>query len=279
MSNKEPLLVDVEKAVQSKNHGKKPSRLVVSFLKKIVHQDEINQFLLNNPDLRGLDFIEAGLKHLNVNLEVEGLENIPKEGKFVFASNHPLGGLDGMSLGLFLGRYFNNKIMFLSNDLLMNVEPLLDMFIPVNKHGAQGKRAAELMNEVYESDNQLLIYPAGICSRRVKGKIEDPMWQKSFITKSVQFNRIVIPVYFDARNSNFFYNLANIRKSLGVKLNVEMLFLSDEMFKQKNKTFKAYIGKPIPCETFDKSKTHLEWAQYVKQLVYEIGEKVSVWKK
>jgi putative hemolysin len=278
MSNK-PLLVDVEKAVQSKNNGKKPSRWVVSFLKKIVHQDEINQFLRNNPDLRGLDFIEAGLKHLNVKLQVEGLENIPKEGKFVFASNHPLGGLDGMSLGLYLGRYFNNKIMFLSNDLLMNVEPMLDMFIPVNKHGAQGKRAAELMNEIYESDNQLLIYPAGICSRREKGKIEDPIWQKSFITKSIQYQRTVIPVYFDARNSNFFYNLANIRKFFGVKLNVEMLFLSDEMFKQKNKTFKAYIGKPIPYETFDKSKTHLEWAQYVKQLVYEIGEKVSVWKK
>ena len=278
MSNK-PLLVDVEKAVQSKNNGKKPSRWVVSFLKKIVHQDEINQFLRNNPDLRGLDFIEAGLKHLNVKLQVEGLENIPKEGKFVFASNHPLGGLDGMSLGLYLGRYFNNKIMFLSNDLLMNVEPMLDMFIPVIKHGAQGKRAAELMNEIYESDNQLLIYPAGICSRREKGKIEDPIWQKSFITKSIQYQRTVIPVYFDARNSNFFYNLANIRKFFGVKLNVEMLFLSDEMFKQKNKTFKAYIGKPIPYETFDKSKTHLEWAQYVKQLVYEIGEKVSVWKK
>jgi len=272
MSQKKQVLVDVEKALMAKTKGKKPSKLVVFFLKKIAHQNDINYFLTSHPTEQGLDFLEEGLKYLQVKLEVEGIDNVPKNKRYVFVSNHPLGGLDGMALGHFLGRQFGGKIKFLSNDILMNLQALHCLFIPINKHGSQGKKSAEIFNETFESDEQLLIYPAGMCSRMQNRRVYDLEWKKSFVTKAVQYKRDIVPIYFDARNSRFFYTLANIRRFLKIKLNIEMLFLVDEMFKQRNKTFKAYIGKPIPWESLDNSKTSNQWAIEIKKTVYKLSK-------
>lgn len=272
MNKKNIISIDIAKVLKGKAPNTYVPGFIVSYLKRIVHEKEINSFLNKNQNLKNIEFIEAGLKFLEVSIEIEGKENLPpKGGKYIFASNHPLGGLDGISTGYLLGKEYDGKVRFFSNDLLMNLQPLHDMFIPVNKTGTQGKGHAEMMQKLYESDNHLITYPAGMCSRKINGKITDLEWKKNFINKSVNFQRDVVPIYFEGKNSNFFYNLAKVRKFLGIKFNVEMMYLADEMFKQKGNHFKIKIGKPIPWQTFDKSKTQTQWAQWVKEIVYKMA--------
>jgi putative hemolysin len=190
-------------------------------------------------------------------------------GRYIFVSNHPLGGLDGLVFIYELSKHFRD-VKFPVNDILTNIRNLSGIFLPVNKHGAQAKEAARLIEEAYASDNQILYFPAGLCSRRKRGVIKDLQWHKSFISKSIQHRRDVVPAFFSGSNSNFFYNLANIRQFLGIKANIEMLYLADEMFKQKDKEINLVFGKPIPWETFDKTKSALEWADWVKTKSYEL---------
>jgi len=272
MTQKNIISIDIAKVLKGKAPNTYVPGFIVNYLKRIVHEKEINNFLFKNQNLRNIEFIEAGLKFLEVTIDIEGKENLPpKDGKYIFAGNHPLGGLDGISTGYLLGKEYDGKVRFFSNDLLMNLHPLHDMFIPVNKTGTQGKGHAEMMQKLYESDNHLITYPAGMCSRKIKGKIVDLEWKKNFINKAVDYQRDVVPIYFEGRNSNFFYYLAKLRKFLGIKFNVEMMYLADEMFKQRGNHFKIRIGKPIPWQTFDKSKSQLQWAQWVKEIVYNMA--------
>lgn len=271
MNTQKVLKIDIAKVLKHKAPNTRVPSFIVNYLRRIAHEKEFNTFFDENPTLKNLDFIEAAFNYLQMSTVIEGKENLPpKGGKYIFASNHPLGGLDGIALGYLIGKEYEGKVRFFSNDLLMNLHPLHDMFVPVNKTGKQVKNHAELMQVLYESENHLITFPAGMCSRKVNGKIEDLEWKKNFISKAIQYQRDVIPIYFEGRNSNFFYNLARIRKLLGIKLNVEMLYLADEMFKQKGKTFTIRIGKPIPWQFFDKSKSQTEWALWVKNLVYEM---------
>lgn len=271
MSNDKIIKIDVAGVLKARAHKTKVPKFIVNYLRRIVHEDEFNTFFRENPDLRNLDFIEGAFKYLGIQLEVIGEENLPpKDGQYIFASNHPLGGLDGIATGYIIGKHYDGKVRFFSNDLMMFLTPMKEMFIPVNKFGNQAKGHAEMMQRLYESDNHLVTYPAGMCSRKVKGKICDLEWKKNFITKAVEYKRNVVPVYFEGRNSNFFYNLANLRKLLGIKFNIEMMYLPDEMFKQKNKKFTIKIGKPIPWQTFDKSKSQAKWAEWVKEVVYSL---------
>ena len=269
----EKMLIDIDAILASKA-GKKARyvpRFLVSYLKKITHQDELNVFLANEPQDRcGVEFIEDFFRFFDNSFEVEGMENLPSEGWHTFVSNHPLGALDGMGLGMILGRRYDEKIKYLVNDLLMNIPQLKSLFIPINKTGRQAKNLPRQVDEAFRSDNHILMFPAGLCSRRINGVIRDLEWKKTFITKSVQTQRDVVPVHFEGRNSDFFYNLANVNKMLGLKFNIAMLYLADEMFKNRGKKFKVTIGKPIPWETFDKSKTPAEWAQYVQDVVYSL---------
>ena len=268
----EKMLIDIDAILASKA-GKKARyvpRFLVSYLKKIAHQEELNGFLENEQDRYGVEFIEDFFRFFDNSFEVEGMENLPSEGWHTFVSNHPLGAIDGMGLGMILGRHYDEKIKYLVNDLLMNIPQLKSLFIPINKTGRQAKNLPRQVDEAFKSENHILMFPAGICSRRTNGVIRDLEWKKTFITKSVQTQRDVVPIHFDGRNSDFFYNLANVNKMLGLKFNIAMLYLADEMFKNMNKTFKVTIGKPIPWQTFDKSKSATEWAQYVKELVYTL---------
>lgn len=271
MTKQEIIKIDVAKIIKSKAPNKKAPKFIVNYLKKIVHQDEMNVFFEQHPDLKNMDFIEAGLELLGATTSIEGKENLPpKDGRYIFVSNHPLGGLDGLATGYLIGKEYDGKVRFFSNDLLTYLHPLKEMFIPVNKFGGQSRNNVEMMDALYKSDNHLVTFPAGMCSRKVKGKIVDLEWKKNFISKSIQYQRDVIPMYFEGRNSNFFYNLANLRKFFKIKFNIEMMFLADEMFKQKGKHFTIKIGKRIPWQTFDKSKTLTEWATYVKDIVYSM---------
>ncbi len=269
--------VNVREILQKRAPRTKVPGFVVRYLERIVHQDELNKCLQDFGHLSGIPFIEAAIRFVGVTMNIHGLEELPA-GRYTFAGNHPLGGIDGMSTGLAVHQKFpDQSIKFLSNDLLSNLDNLSPLFIPVNKIGNQSQhRSLPLrLSEAYQSDVQMVIFPAGICSRRVKGKITELRWQKSFITKSVESKRDVVPVYFDGRNSLFFYNLANIRTLLGIKINVEMLYLVDEMFKQRGKTFNIYFGKPIPYSTFDNSRTAQEWADWVRIQALDLGKKIK----
>lgn len=268
----EKMLIDIDAILASKA-GKKARyvpRFLVSYLKKIAHQEELNGFLENEQDRYGVEFIEDFFRFFDNSFEIEGMENLPSEGWHTFVSNHPLGAIDGMGLGMILGRHYDEKIKYLVNDLLMNIPQLKSLFIPINKTGRQAKNLPRQVDEAFKSENHILMFPAGICSRRTNGVIRDLEWKKTFITKSVQTQRDVVPIHFDGRNSDFFYNLANINKMLGLKFNIAMLYLADEMFKNRGQKFKVTIGKPIAWETFDKSRTPAEWAQYVQDVVYSL---------
>lgn len=277
MSQTERLIVNVREILLSKAPNTRVPGFVIRYLEKIAHQSEINLFLEIYGHLNGIEFLKQAVRYVDVKLEIHGLDELP-EGRYTFAGNHPLGGIDGMSTGLAVHERFpNQSIKFLSNDLLTNISNLLDLFVPVNKVGNQSQHRTlpERLKEVYNSDLQMVIFPAGICSRRVKGEITELQWNKSFIQKSIESKRDVVPVYFEGRNSNFFYNLANLRTFFGIKMNVEMLYLADEMFKQRGKTFKVYFGKPIPYTTFDNSRSKPEWADWVRIKMLELAKKAK----
>lgn len=265
-------LIDIERILKEKLGAKYKyvPGFLVSYLKRIVHQDELNVFLQESKGKVGVDFLEACMGFLDAKVDVVGMENLPKEGRCTFVCNHPLGGQDGISLGYILGKRYDGNVRYLVNDLLMNLKGLAPLCIPVNKTGSQSRDFPRMVEAGFQSDNHLIMFPAGLCSRRQKGVIKDLEWKKTFVTKSVETQRDVVPLHFEGRNSDFFYNLANICKFLGIKVNIAMLYLADEMLKNRHKTFKLTIGKPIPWQTFDKSKTPAQWAQFVKDVVYKL---------
>ena len=264
--------IDIKQVLRQKapSAARKIPGFMVDYLIRTVHQDELNEILRRYHGEDGVAFMQELIGYFDLNLELVNEENIPAEGRYIFASNHPLGGLDGICLSAIIGGRFDGKIRYLVNDLLLYLSNLRSIFVPINKHGAQGKKNAELIEKAYASDNQIITFPAGLCSRKQNGKIQDTEWKKSFIQKAVEYRRDIVPVFFEGRNSNFFYRLANMRKALGIKMNYEMIYLPDEMFKSKHKTYSIHFGKPIPWQTFDSSRKPAEWAEWVKEIVYNL---------
>ena len=264
--------IDIKQVLRQKapSVARKIPGFMVDYLIRTVHQDELNEILRRYHDKDGVAFMQELIGYFDLNLELVNEENIPAEGRYIFASNHPLGGLDGICLSAIIGGRFDGKIRYLVNDLLLYLSNLRSIFVPINKHGAQGKKNAELIEKAYASDNQIITFPAGLCSRKQNGKIQDTEWKKSFIQKAVEYRRDIVPVFFEGRNSNFFYRLANMRKALGIKMNYEMIYLPDEMFKSKHRTYSIHFGKPIPWQTFDSSRKPAEWAEWVKEIVYNL---------
>lgn len=270
----QPLHIDVREAVESKipSYAKHIPGFVYRWLERVVRQKELNRVLKENADRRGVDFAEGVLGSFGIKLEVEGLDNISDGGRYIFASNHPLGGLDGMALITILGRKYDGNVKCIVNDILMLIKPLNGVFLPINKHGGQSRKNMEAVDEAYHGGCQMITFPAGLCSRRGKnGKISDTEWKKSFITKSIESRRDVVPIYFGGTNSGFFYKFAKFRKRIGIKLNIEMVLLPGEMVDGAGSTFRIKIGKPIPYTEFDNSRSQKEWAQEVKRRVYEMS--------
>jgi len=239
-------------------------------LSRILRIDFMNTILYEHGYKKGVAFARASMEAFNVTLEVRGRENLPPEGRFIFVSNHPLGGFDGVMLISELRRTYD-QVKVLVNDLLMSARNMEGVFVPINKHGSQATENVRRINALFESDQQVLSFPAGLVSRRKNGVIRDVEWQKSIITKARQTRRDLVPIHVSGRNSNFFYNLANIRKFLGIKANLEMFFLPNETYKHRNKHFVITFGKPIPYAAFDKHFNPAEWAQLVKDHVYELA--------
>lgn len=264
--------IDIQQVLRQKapSAARKIPQFVINYLTRTIHQDELNDILRRYHDKNGVAFMQELIGYFDLHLVLENELNIPTEGRYIFASNHPLGGLDGICLSAIIGKRFNGNIRYLVNDLLLYLTNLRSIFVPINKHGAQGKYNARLIEEAYASDNQIITFPAGLCSRKQHGKVEDIEWKKSFIQKAVEYQRDVVPVFFDGKNSNFFYRIARLRKALGIRMNYEMIYLPDEMFKSKHKTFHIYFGRPIPWQTFTDGRKPVEWAQEVKELVYNL---------
>ncbi|MDY5452582.1 MAG: glycerol acyltransferase [Alloprevotella sp.] len=267
--------IDIDEIVRGKAGAKARfvPRFVLSWLKRIIHQDEVNEFILGEGDKQGMPWLDDCMDYLGTKLNVKGLENLPDDSDgrlFTFVSNHPLGGPDGVALGHLLGHRYDGRIKYLVNDLLMNLHGLAPFFVPINKTGKQSRNFPQLVEAVFNSPNHIIMFPAGLCSRRINGQIHDLPWQKTFITKSVETRRDIVPIRFNGRNSDFFYRIANVGKRLGLKFNIAMLYLVDELYKNRGKTFDVTIGKPIPYSTFDKSRKPQEWAAYVEDIVYKL---------
>ena len=273
--DKAPFQIDIDEILRSKAgpKAKRIPRFIVAWLKRRLHQDQVNDFLRIIGDKEGVPWLKGCLDFLDTKLEVKGLENLPSDAdgrRFTFVSNHPLGGQDGVALGYVLGTHYDGRIKYLVNDLLMFLPGLAPLCIPINKTGKQSRQFPAMVEAGFSGDDHILMFPAGLCSRRRHGVIRDLPWNKTFITKSVQHQRDVVPIYFSGRNSNKFYTIANICKMLGLKFNLAMLYLVDELFKNQHKTFEVHIGRPIPWQTFDRSRTPAQWAAYVQDIVYQL---------
>lgn len=267
--------IDIDNILKDKMGAKAKwvPRPLVSWLKRVIHQDQVNAYLWDSRNKVGTDWLEECVRYLQMTLEIKGMENLPSkdDGRlYTIVSNHPLGGADGVALGAIIGRHFDSRFRYLVNDLLMNLPGLAPLCIPINKTGHQSRNFPAMVKAGFESQYHMLMYPAGICSRRQKdGTIRDIPWSKTFIQKSVEYHRDVVPIHFGGQNSPFFYKLANFSDKY-LPFNLAMLYLVDEMYKNVGKTFEVRIGKPIPWQTFDKSKTPRQWAQYVQDIVYKL---------
>lgn len=268
--------IDIDKVLEAKAGKKarfvpKPLR---NWLKKIVHQDEINAFMEQVGDLQGVPWLDAVIEYLDLKLDVQGIENLPDDAdgqRFTFVSNHPLGGPDGIAIGSILGNHYQGKIKYLVNDLLMNLHGLAPLCVPINKTGKQSRDFPRLVEAAFTSSDHIIMFPAGICSRKGKnGIIRDLPWNKTFISKSVDTHRDVIPIHFSGQNSERFYRWANIGKHLRLKFNIAMLFLADETYLHRHKAFTIHIGKPIPWQFFSKERKPKEWALEVEEAVYRL---------
>lgn len=264
--------VDIRKAIASKN----PKLLkflpwfILNYIKKTIHEDELNDAVNRNKHRFGHDFVDAAMEEFGAKTSVFGAGNIPPNGGVILAANHPLGGLDGIALMDVIGNY-RKDIKFFVNDLLMAFKNFAPIFVPVNKLGKNSGDYTKKFEEVYASNDCLLIFPSGLVSRRQDGKgVQDLIWKKSFISKAIQHQKDIVPVFIDGKNSNFFYNLAYWRKKIGIKANIEMFFLVEEMYKQRGKTITFIIGKPIAYTTFTNEHTHEYWSEKVKQHVYAL---------
>lgn len=266
--------INVRRLIGSKNPKllKWLPGFIIRYLERILHQKEINDFLRNNPELRNQDFCKGVLEEIGVTYSIEGIENIPREGKCVLVMNHPLGGMDAMVLVEAL-RDHRTDMKFIVNDLLLYLEPLKDIFVGINKHGRTSSRNLYQVNQLFASDQLVCIFPAGLVSRKRKGLIRDLEWKKTFVRQSRVNEQTIIPVHIDGRLSNFFYRLSNFRTFLGIKTNIEMLYLADELFRQKGHHVKITVGKPVPAAQLDPKKSDKETAEWFRQEVYRIANK------
>ena len=269
-----PLQFDIPAILRQKAPNTRVPAFLVRYLERITHVKQMNAFLRKYPDLRGYEFIERVIsEELGCSASIDGTEHIPTDDKpVIFVSNHPLGGLDGMIIAQLIHQTRKRPLKVIVNELLMFMEPIADLWAPVNKVGKLSKEQAAEMQRMWKSETDVLTFPAGACSRlqRIDGhwQIRDLEWQKNCIQRAREYQRDIVPIYFEGRNSRFFYALALIRKILHIKLNIEMLYLVDEMYGAHGKHFKVHVLPPIPYSTFDNSRSPKEWAQYVKSIVY-----------
>lgn len=278
-----PLQFDIRAILREKAPKAHVPDFLIRYLERIVHVKQMNAFLRKYPDLEGYDFIRRVLdEELCCTASIEGIENIPTDNKpVIFASNHPLGGLDGMIIAQMIheSRKEKRELKVIVNELLMFMKPIASLWAPVSKTGSLSKEQVLQQQAMWESGTDVMTFPAGACSRiqRINHawSIQDLEWQKNCIQRAREYQRDIVPIYFEGKNSRFFYALAYIRKLLRIPFNIEMLYLVDEMYGARGKHFRVHVLPPIPYTTFDNSRTPKQWAQYVKSIVYASNNSCS----
>lgn len=268
--------IDIDSVLRSKmgDNAARVPRFVVRWLKRLLHQNELNSFLWEAREETGTPWLKHALHFLDNEVRIVGEENLPSSDdprRYTFVSNHPLGGIDGVAIGSIIGERYSDNFRYIVNDLLMHLPGLAPLCIPVNTTGRNSRDLPQMIDAGFDSNHHMVLFPAGLCSRKIDGKIQDVSWTKMFITKSVQTHRDVVPMYFSGRNSERFYRIAGICKALHLKFNAAMLFLPDEMFRNVGQTFTLHVGKPIPWQTFDNSRTPVQWARWVREKVYRLS--------
>lgn len=261
-------LIDVDKVLKQRKLSL-PTHLV-TYLKKIIHQEELNDFIGRVGNVHGFDFLVECLSFIRMRYELRGIENVPVNRRYVFASNHPFGGADGIIFMHAIGAYFPNFRMVV-NDLIQSVKNLDPLVIGVNKHGLTARESIRLFDATFASDAQVLVFPAGLISRKTNGTVTDLEWKKTFLTKAIHYKRDIVPIHISGKVSNFFYAFSNIRKRLRIKTNLEMVYLVNETFKLRGQSVIVTCGKPIPYTTFDKRRGPEEWAQEIRNFVYRLS--------
>ena len=266
--------VDIEKLIEEKNPklAKWLPGFVVRYLKRTIHEDETNAFMAKTQDYDTYEFVAEVIDYLKIKVNIKGLENIPKEEGAILVANHPLGGMDAISI-LHEIKHLRTDVKFIVNDILLHLKNLESIFVGVNKHGVNTKESLRAVDELFATNNLVFLFPAGLVSRKSKGKIEDLEWKKTFVTRARKYSKDVIPIYIEGSLGNFFYRLSNFRSKIGIKANIEMLYLVDELYKQRNKTIDIIIGDRIPASTFDRSKKDIEWAAWTKEKAYALKNK------
>lgn len=269
---KKEKFIDIRNLIRSKNPRllKWLPSFIVKYLEKILHQDDVNQFLMDHPTQKNEDFCKAVIDYFNIQIEIEGIENIPKTGGVTLAINHPLGGMDAMALVSSL-RNHRTDLKFIVNDILLNLEGMKGMFVGVNKHGKNSDSTHSKIDDLFSSEQAVCIFPAGLVSRKKNGLVRDLTWKKTFVSLSQKHNHPIVPIYIDGKLSNFFYRLSNLRTFLGIKVNIEMLYLVNELYKQKNVKMKLIVGKPIDPQKLSTFKSQRECAAWIRESVYEMS--------
>ncbi len=263
--------IDIRKVFREKNpklYQVMPS-FVIEFVRRLVHEDDINGFIAEHGHKQGLEFVDAIIEHFQVQIQFSGIENIRANERIIIAANHPLGGLDAMAL-LKVISAVRTDMVFIVNDILLQLKNLNTLFAGVNKIGTTARQSLKAIDDLYGSDKCILIFPAGLVSRKQNGIIKDLAWNKSFVTMARKHQRNIIPVHIEGANTNRFYNLANWRKKLGIKANIEMMLLPDEMYRQYHKTINITVGSPLAWQQFGHGVSDQEWARRIYQQVYEL---------
>ncbi len=279
MTEPELIQIDVEQTLASKlgDRARLVPKFVTNWVRRTICEDELNEMLRLFYPKRGAEFCEAALKHLDVKISVDNEDKLPlmKERRVIFVCNHPLGGLDGIALIALLTRHYGNGVKFVVNDMLMAVDPIKDVFLPINKHGKQSREAIQQINDTLEGPDPVVIFPAGLVSRKGrKGVIMDLEWHKMFVSKALQYHRDIVPLFFSGRNSAFFYNFAQWRKRLGLKLNIEMVYLPREVIRAKGKSFVIKVGQRVKYESL-KEGDHAVIAAMVREMAYSLNQPQS----
>ncbi|HLU16768.1 MAG TPA: 1-acyl-sn-glycerol-3-phosphate acyltransferase [Edaphocola sp.] len=269
--------IDIDKLFKEKNPAayKWTPKFLINYIKRIVHEDDINRFVNAHHDKFEYEYLEAALKEVRAEISFEGLENVPQTGGCIIASNHPLGGIDGMAL-LQIVSEVRKDLRFLVNDMLTKLENFGSLFVPVNKVGATSAQNLRRIDEVYASEGVTMIFPAGLVSRKIDGKIQDLKWNRVFVRKAVQYQHPVVPVLVNGKLSPFFYRLSAFRKKIGIKANIEMIYLVDELYKLRNNKTHIIFGKPVSYQVFDQTKGYDEWAELLRQYVYKLADNPSL---
>lgn len=265
----EKKFIDIDKILKEKAPTLKKwlPRFLLNWLKRKLHVDEINQIMHEIKDYHGIDFNNQCIEKLGAKVVSRHSHFIPKEGGIILAANHPLGGLDGMAFVKAIGEV-RPDIHFVVNDVLKNLKNYGDVFIGINKIKSTSPTSLRTIESVLVTDEAVGFFPAGLVSRKQNGLIRDLEWKKSFVTQAIDHKRQIVPVFIEGENSKFFYRFANFRKKIGIKANLEMLFLPDEMFKQKGHTIKVHFGKAFDAAILDNRMSHKAWAAHIKQYIY-----------